>query len=107
MLKIPAFKMFQDLVSFESSQDLNPPTTVVIISNHEKKAKKWTQASINVQIKTYEYNHKNGKISTTDLLKKSCSCRYCADRCMCYHLIFVAILEKVSIPGMAFFDKFS
>ena len=32
--------MFQDLVNFESYQDFNPLTTVVVISNHEKKAKK-------------------------------------------------------------------
>ena len=75
--------MFQDLVNFESSQDSNPLTTVVVISNHAKKAKKKDPSSykrINKNIN--KYNHKNGKISTTNLLKKSCSCKYNADRCI-------------------------
>ena len=55
----------------------------------------------------YEYSHKHGNISTINYMHKTCTCSYFNDRAMCVHLIKVATLEKVLIPGLEIDNKFS
>ena len=105
---IPAFKIFENLINYESNIEFKNEKSITINKNQEKKAKKLDpQKFKQIDKNNYEYKHKNGKISHTNLLNKSCSCRYYIDKCICYHLIFVAIQEKVALPGMEVYNKFS
>lgn len=55
----------------------------------------------------FEYSHKNGDISIINYFHKTCTCSFFNDRAMCVHLIRVATLEKVLIPGLQIDNKFS
>ena len=105
---IPAFKIFQDLIHFESMNEFHYKTSISINKHQENKAKLLDIKKFDrINKQTYEYNHKSGKKSIISLLNQSCSCRFFADKCICYHLILVAITECVSLPGMQSFNKFS
>jgi hypothetical protein len=107
---IPAFKIFEKLINYESDIEFKNEKSVTINKNQEKKAKKLEPGKFKQIDKNnydYDYKHINGKITHTNLLQKSCSCRYYIDKCICYNLIFVAIQEKVALPGMEVYDKFS
>ena len=83
-------------------------TSISINKHQENKAKLLDIKKFDrINKQTYEYNHKSGKKSIISLLNQSCSCRFFADKCICYHLLLVAITECVSLPGMQSFNKFS
>ena len=41
------------------------------------------------------------------MLNKTCTCNLHTDKGICLHLVYVALQEKVALPGMVFVDKFS
>jgi hypothetical protein len=105
---IQAFRIFEKLINYESDFEFKNEKSVTIKKNQENKAKKLEPGKFKqIDKNNYEYKHKNGKISHTNLLQKSCSSSYYIDKCICYHLIFVAIQEKVALPGMEVYDRFS
>ena len=55
----------------------------------------------------YLYNHKSGLVSSINLLNKTCTCNLHTDKGICLHLVYVALQEKVALPGMVFVEKFS
>ena len=98
---IPAFEIFDELIHHESSNAFNYKTTVVVTKTHENNAKKLLLSKfVKKEQHLYNYNHSSGIESLLDLQKKTCSCRYFADRRLCLHLIRTAILEKVELVGM-------
>jgi hypothetical protein len=106
---IPAFKIFKDLINYESNINFKNEKSVFINKHQETQAKKLEPGKFKrIDKYIYEYKHKNGKVSCTNLSNKSCSCLYYIDKCIWYHLIFGAnIHEKAALPGMQIFDKFS
>ena len=105
---IPAFEIFQELVYTESSAYFDYKTKIQITKTQENNAKKLEKDKFSkINQKLYHYKHNNGKISDINLENKTCACRYFLDRGTCLHLIYAAQKERVDLPGLQIFDKFS
>jgi hypothetical protein len=97
---IPAFKVFSELIHFESSVDFNYKTSVLVTKTEENKAKKLIASKFVKIGNLYNYTHKNGTISTISCVDNSCSCQFYADKATCLHLVRVALIGKKDLPGM-------
>jgi hypothetical protein len=104
---IPAFKIFSELIHFESSVDFNYKTSVLVTKTDENKAKKLIASKFVKNGTFYNYTHKNGTISTISCVENSCSCQFYADKATCLHLVRVALIEKKDLPGMNIQNTFS
>ena len=58
----------------------------------------------NLEIR-YKYNHSCGKSSFIDLENKECSCIYMFDHGICAHLVRIALIEEIALPGMVAHTK--
>jgi hypothetical protein len=106
---IPVFKIFKELIVVESSKLFDYKITVEVNKSQENKSKKLDAAKFckieDTQL--YEYNHKNGHVSTINFEDKTCTCNCYHDRAICLHLIRVCYFEKLILPGKQIIDKFS
>ena len=64
----------------------------------------FSNISNNFEIR-YKYNHSDGKSSFIDLENKECSCTYMFDHGICAHLVRIALIEEISLPGMVAHTK--
>jgi hypothetical protein len=76
----------------------------LVDEKHIKKAKKlilanFSNISNNFEIR-YKYTHSCGKTSFIDMTEKVCPCAYMFDHGICAHLIRIALIEEVALPGM-------
>ena len=62
---------------------------------------------VNFDKHLYQYQHKNGDISTINLTNEKCTCYETVDKGLCLHLIRVAIIEKHHLSGLKSIGKFS
>ncbi len=105
---VPAFEVFKTLIYEESSKLFKYETIVKVTKKLENKSKRLEALKfVKITSTEYVYNHKNDQVSIIDLLKKTCTCNFHTDRGICLHLVYVARIEKVVLPGMVFVEKFS
>ena len=105
---VPAFEVFKTLIYEESSKPFKYETTIKVTKTLENKSKRLEALKfVKITSTEYVYNHKNDQVSIIDLLKKTCTCNSHTDRGICLHLVYVARIEKVVLPGMVFVEKFS
>ena len=100
--------VFKNVIQYESSKICNYSFSSVkeVTINLINKAKNLILAKFssvtNDEKKCYKYNHRNGKVSFIDLDAKSCTCTQMFDYGICEHLVRVAIIEEISLPGKYF-----
>ncbi len=106
---IPALEIFKnECIEPESSREFHYAKTKEVTACLENKAKKLDESKfIKIDKHLYQYNHKNGDISTINLTNEKCTCYETVDKGLCLHLIRVAIIEKHRLPGLKSIDKFS
>ena len=104
---IPAFKIFGELIHFESSVDFNYKTSILVTKKEENNAKKLISSKfVKMGEHVYNYCHKNGTTSTINC-GANCTCKFYADKGKCLHLIRVALIEEKDLPGMQIHNTFS
>jgi hypothetical protein len=105
---VTAFEVYKTLIYEESSKPFKYETTVKVTKTLENKSKRLEALKFVKKTSTeYVYNHKNDQVSIIDFFKKTCTCNSHTDRGICLHLVYVARIEKVVLPGMVFVEKFS
>ena len=99
-------KMFKNVIQYESSKLFNYEFVTIkqVDTKLMKKARglilaKFANLSCNND-KIYKYTHSNGKTSIIDMPSQNCSCIYMFDHGICAHLIRIAIIEEIALPGM-------
>ena len=97
---------FKQVIQYESSKLCNYDFLKIklVDEKHIKQAKrlilsKFSNISNNFEIR-YKYTHSCGKSSFIEMENKECSCSYMFDHGICAHLIRIALIEEISLPGM-------
>ena len=104
--KVEMLKVFRNVIQYESSKLFNYEFVTIkqVDTKLMKKARglilaKFANLSCNNDI-IYKYTHSNCKTSIIDMPSQNCSCIYMFDHGICAHLIRIAIIEEIALPGM-------
>ena len=99
---IPVMKVFQDLVVYESEQNIQYKN---IGSTNESMTRLARRIVDNDQMvgngTSYEFSRKDGSIETVKLGdERCCSCYYFLDKAMCKHLVAACLKENLPLLGL-------
>ena len=110
---VPAFRLFEILIRFESNKTTDYNTEATVTTAVEREAKKLINArhsrdNCMVEVDEFSYQHLgNHKLTyNISLSDKTCTCFQFYDVAMCKHLVAAAILKYVSLRGLATTDRF-
>lgn len=99
---IPAMKVFEDLVGYESNQICDFVSVGFTYPSMTNRAYTLIEDKLVVRRnENFIYNRKDGSSeSICTKNTKTCTCYSFLDKGMCYHLVAACILDKISIPGL-------
>ena len=97
---IPLFKIFQDLIVYESKQEPHFQVSGSANESLTKIAYSITHLVIRQSGKIFEYTRSDGSTESINTATKVCSCSFFFDKAMCSHLIAASIIDGVDLPGL-------
>jgi hypothetical protein len=56
--------------------------------------------TLNDEEEVFNYKHTNGRISIINVVKQECTCTKWFDKGVCAHLVRVAMMNEIALPGI-------
>ena len=103
-LKLTLFhvlEIFKTVIQYESSKNEILQKDLLVTKKLVNKANTLPMSRIKkISPNKYTYEHRNGKIANINLSEKFCSCNVMCDKGICEHLVKIALITKLSLPGL-------
>ena len=108
-------KIFTEVIQYESSKIINYKfsdekmvDSTLINEARNLDIKQFFQTTINEDEEEgdfiYNYRHRDGRVSIINGSKRHCTCTKWFDKGICSHLVRVALLNKLALPGLLVFN---